>query len=250
VLATQATSLHCFSTRSISDGLCPSQALPHKCFPGARPQIAARLDASHYIVLAMPISASSSCCSENTTMAALAVTLLRRPPEPPQIFKHWHGDRRGLPRQTAPGQGQSITAPLTRSKPCSAPPRLRAWDRGRAATHTCSHSVIALVSRVSMDEIILKRQAHSQKTRPQQRAQPSLDRRRRGLGALTGVDARPTSAGRSCRRPSLFGGNVTEAALVAARGAVHASPGHLPSHGVCSDLPDKARAHAGAGHCA
>jgi hypothetical protein len=61
--------------------------------------------------------------AKNTTMAALAVTLLRRPPEPPQIFKHWHGDRRGLPRQTAPGQGQSITAPLTRSKPCSAPPQ-------------------------------------------------------------------------------------------------------------------------------
>src|SRR5215510_13489663 len=54
--------------------------------------------------------------AKNTTMAALAVTLLRRPPEPPQIFKHWHGDRRGLPRQTAPGQGQSITTPLARSK--------------------------------------------------------------------------------------------------------------------------------------
>src|SRR5262249_58974364 len=40
--------------------------------------------------------------AKNTTMAALAATLLRRPPEPPQIFKHWHGDRRGLPRRRFP----------------------------------------------------------------------------------------------------------------------------------------------------
>src|SRR5215510_9315158 len=54
--------------------------------------------------------------AKNTTMAALAATLLRRPPEPPQIFKHWHGDRRGTATPAAPGQGQSITGPSRQVK--------------------------------------------------------------------------------------------------------------------------------------
>src|SRR5262249_3364772 len=92
--------------------------------------------------------------AKNTTMAALAATLLRRPPDPPQIFKHWHGDRRGLPRRRFPvkvgrsldpSPGQNFGPHLPRLLPC---------DRGRAAAHTCTLYVIAFGSRVSMDETI------------------------------------------------------------------------------------------------
>ena len=229
-MATQATSLHCFSTRSISDLLCPSQALPHKCFPCVRLQIAARLDASHYIVLAMPISASSSCCSK----------------------KYHHGSPRGDASQTIAGAAPNLQALARGSawtatpdgsrsrsvdhdtprqvKTCSAPPH-PPWDRVQAATHTCSHSAIALASRVSVDEIILKRQAHSQKARPSASPQPSLDRWRRGLDAT-----RTPSRSRACAR------------RLRGRGACE--PGASFLVWVCSDLVDEARAHAGAGHCA
>src|SRR5262249_10728977 len=92
--------------------------------------------------------------AKNTTMAALAVTLLRPPPEPPQIFKHWHGDRRGLPRQRLPVKVSRSRDPSPGQNFGPHLPRLRPWDRGRAAAHTCSHSVIAFGSRVSIDELI------------------------------------------------------------------------------------------------